>query len=117
MRAYDFKFRQRAVTLLVTALLAAVVLVAFAGSAAAVPPDRELVFRGGEVGKIIFSGKAHADAGFQCDVCHSGIFEMKAGTSYIRFADHLEGKKYCFTCHNGSGAFKAQGNCYTCHKK
>ncbi len=91
-------------------VITTIVALVFVSIVLAVPPDETLEFRGGEIGKIVFSGKKHAEEGFECDFCHSGIFEMQKGSVYIKFKDHLEGN-YCFMCHT------PQGNCYNCHKK
>ncbi len=91
-------------------VITTIVVFVSSGTILAVPPEKTVEFEGGEVGKIVFSGHKHSEAGLGCDICHPGIFEMGKGTSYIRFKDHLQGN-YCFTCHT------PQGNCYTCHKK
>ncbi|MGA7179390.1 MAG: DmsE family decaheme c-type cytochrome [Thiobacillaceae bacterium] len=82
--------------------------------ALAVPPGMELIFDGGPK-PVIFSGQIHADHGLVCKDCHPGIFKMEKGNAKIAFADHLAGKKYCFTCHNGTKAYAAKGNCNKCH--
>ncbi len=98
----------------------AVMLVAFAlmfvGSALAVPPGRELVFKDGAMGNVTFSGKIHANAGLKCMDCHPKIFPMKFEPGKFTMAQINEGK-YCGTCHNGTKAFATKGNCEKCHKK
>ncbi len=91
-------------------LLTVLVLFFICNISLAIPPEEVLEFRGGEIGKISFSGSKHAEKGLECDTCHSDIFEMEKGAGYIKFKDHLEGN-YCFNCHT------PQGNCYNCHKK
>jgi c(7)-type cytochrome triheme protein len=67
------------------------------------------------MGKVIFDGKIHADAGKKCNDCHTKIFQMKTGTTKIK-APHKPGET-CGVCHNGEVAFLQQGNCKRCHKK
>ena len=69
----------------------------------------------------LFSHKAHVTgAGLQCTDCHTGIFQMSAGTAKangdfdkISFGEG----KYCGACHNGSMAFGIQdeAGCKRCH--
>ena len=93
------------------------VIVAFVGSALAVPPGKTVEFAGGSGGKVVFDGKAHADKGLKCNDCHTKIFPMKKGGTY-KMADMNAGK-YCGECHNGTKAFKTSdaANCAKCHKK
>jgi c(7)-type cytochrome triheme protein len=82
----------------------------------AVPPGMTVEFTKSPMGKVVFSGQTHADKGLKCDDCHPKIFEQKKGTAQIKMEDHQKGEKYCFACHNGTKAFKADGNCNKCHK-
>ncbi len=102
-------------TVLFVALL---VIVAFVGSALAVPPGKTVEFAGGSAGKVVFDGKTHADKGLKCNDCHTKIFQMKKGSAKITMADINAGKN-CGECHNGTKAFKASdaANCGKCHKK
>ena len=90
----------------------------FLGSASAVPPGQTVEFAGGGNGKVVFDGKAHADAKLQCPACHTKIFQMKKGSAKITMADMNAGK-VCGTCHNGDKGFKSSdaANCAKCHKK
>lgn len=99
----------------VTLLVVMLVCILVAGSVMAVPPGKTVEFEGGAMGKVTFDGKIHADAGLKCTDCHSGIFQMKKGSSDIK-APHEPGV-FCGTCHNGEKAFAQQGNCAKCHKK
>jgi len=89
--------------------------VAFLGTAMAVPPGKKLTFKDGKIGKVIFDGKKHADAGNKCNDCHPKIFKMKKGSTKITMKDIRAGKQ-CGTCHNGTKAFKAT-TCKKCHIK
>jgi c(7)-type cytochrome triheme protein len=93
------------------------VIVAFVGSALAVPPGKTVEFAGGSAGKVVFDGKIHADKGLKCNDCHTKIFPMKKGGTY-KMADMNAGKA-CGECHNGTKAFKTSdaANCAKCHKK
>src|ERR1039457_5486670 len=70
------------------------------------------------MGKVVFDGKNHADAGVKCLDCHSKIFKMKKGSTKMVMADITAGK-FCGKCHNGTKAFSAKdsSNCGECHKK
>jgi len=93
------------------------VIVAFVGSALAVPPGKTVDFAGGSAGKVVFDGKIHADKGLKCNDCHTKIFPMKKGGKYT-MADMNAGKN-CGECHNGTKAFKSSdaATCAKCHKK
>ncbi len=91
------------------------VVVAFAGSALAVPAGKTVEYAGGGAGKVVFDGKTHA--GSKCNDCHTKIFPMKKGGVYT-MADMNAGKN-CGECHNGTKAFKTSdaAECAKCHKK
>jgi c(7)-type cytochrome triheme protein len=95
-------------------VLAVVVCFTFLGTALAVAPGKTVEYPGGAEGKVIFDGKAHADAKLACKDCHPNPFAMKKAAKITK-ADHEAGKS-CFTCHNGTKAF-AQKDCAKCHKK
>lgn len=100
------------------AAVAILVIIAFAGSALAVPPGKTVEYQGGGAGKVIFDGKLHADKGAKCNDCHPALFQMKKGAQKITMADMNAGKN-CGACHNGTKAFKSgdAANCAKCHKK
>jgi c(7)-type cytochrome triheme protein len=101
-------------------VVAIVVVAAFVltASAFAVPSGKTLEFEGKGAGKVIFSGKVHADKGLKCADCHPAIFKMKKGADAITMKDINEGK-FCGTCHNGTKAFSSKdaANCAKCHQK
>lgn len=88
------------------------------GNVMAVPSGSTVEFAS-SMGKVTFSGKAHADKGLQCADCHSKpkLFEMKKGGDKITMAAINEGK-FCGTCHDGKKAFSAKGaaSCVKCHQ-
>ncbi len=98
-------------------LLTLIVVVAFVGSALAVPPGKTVEYPGGGFGKVVFDGKAHADKGLKCNDCHTKVFQMKKGAA-IKMADMNAGQN-CGVCHNGEKAFKSSdaATCAKCHKK
>lgn len=102
----------------IIAVVAMLVIIAFAGSALAVPPGKTVEFAGGGMGKVVFDGKVHADKGKKCNDCHPALFQMKKGAQKITMAD-INAGKFCGACHNGTTAFKAgdAANCAKCHKK
>ncbi len=102
---------------LTTIFIALFVMVAFAGSAFAVGSGKKVELPDGAQGKVIFDGKAHADAGLKCADCHTKIWPMKKGPA-MKMADMNAGKG-CGVCHDGKKAFatSAQADCAKCHKK
>jgi c(7)-type cytochrome triheme protein len=94
------------------------VIVAFVGSALAVPPGKTIEYAGGTAGKVVFDGKIHADKGLKCNDCHTKIFQMKKGSAKITMAE-MNASKFCGECHNGTKSFKSSdaANCAKCHKK
>ena len=91
--------------------------VSFFSMALAVPAGKNLEFKKSPMGKVTFSGDSHAQKGLKCNACHPDLFSLKKGTAKIQLTDHQDGKKYCFSCHNGESAFGTKDNCNKCHKK
>ncbi|ADH84958.1 c(7)-type cytochrome triheme domain-containing protein [Desulfurivibrio alkaliphilus] len=88
---------------------------AFVGTAIASMPGNTSEFEGGPMGKVVFSGQIHADAGLSCGDCHTGIFQMKREVK-ITMADHNSGN-LCFSCHQEGGKAFASNDCARCHQK
>lgn len=69
----------------------------------------------------VFSHDTHVDgAGFDCDSCHDGMFEMEAGAMTADGAfsmDTIYDGESCGACHDGDTAFAADEDCTTCHVK
>ena len=102
--------------LLVVAIVAVVVFV-FSVAAFAVPSGKTVEFEAKGAGKVVFDGKAHADAGAKCADCHqSGLFKMKKGADMMTMKD-MEAGKFCGACHEGAKAFAIKDNCAKSHKK
>jgi c(7)-type cytochrome triheme protein len=101
----------------VAILLTVLIVMAFIGSALAVPPGKTVEYAGGAMGKVVFDGKIHADKGKKCNDCHTKIFPMKKGQVKIT-GPHKPGE-FCGNCHNGEIAFLQSDmkNCKRCHKK
>jgi len=101
-----------------TLILLAVTIFCVSTVAIAVPPNKTLEFTDSSMGKVLFSGKVHSDAGVKCMECHKqGVFpKMKKGTVKITMAEIYSGKQ-CGVCHNGQRAFEAKANCNRCHVK
>jgi c(7)-type cytochrome triheme protein len=95
-------------------LMVMAIATVFVGSALAVPPGKTVEFAGGALGKVVFDGKTHADAGKKCMDCHPKLFEMKKAAKIT--APHKPGE-FCGSCHDGKAAFAQEGNCAKCHKK
>ncbi len=54
---------------------------------------------------------------YRCYVCHSAIFQMKAGATKITMEEMLQGQT-CGACHNGKRAWQVNfDTCPMCHKK
>ncbi len=114
MRMFKTRVKPKGAESAFILFFAALWAIVFATQALAVPPGEELIFEEGPK-PVIFSGQIHADHGLKCADCHTGIFKKEKGNAKIAFADHAAGKQYCFTCHNGTKAFAAKGNCSKCH--
>ncbi|MDA8078901.1 MAG: cytochrome c3 family protein [Nitrospiraceae bacterium] len=61
---------------------------------------------------VTFSHQGHAKR-YNCGECHSGLFQMKKGTSRMVMDDMFKGGS-CGKCHNGKTAFSAR-DCAKCH--
>jgi len=88
------------------------------GVALAVSPGMILEFKDNPMGKVIFDGKVHQEAGAVCKDCHNKEMfpKMKQGTVEITMAEIYAGR-LCGVCHNGKRAFGTEGNCSRCHIK
>lgn len=86
-------------------------------AAEAIQVGKTVEFRGGNMGKVIFSGTLHNEAGYHCMKCHNTYFIPKIGAARITYSDHAPRKVYCFGCHNGTIAFDVMTSCNRCHKK
>ena len=92
------------------------VFLALAAPALAVPGGKTIEFNNSPMGRVIFDGEKHKQAGATCKECHTdGMFPvMKQGTVKITMAEIYDGK-LCGACHNGKKAFEAKANCQRCH--
>jgi c(7)-type cytochrome triheme protein len=97
----------------VAALVTILAILAFVGTALATAPGKTVEYEGGPMGKVIFDGKSHADAGNKCMDCHPKLFQMKANTTEF-VIPHKDAD--CFTCHTGEEG-KPSKSCTNCHKK
>lgn len=61
---------------------------------------------------VTFSHQGHAKR-YSCGECHSGLFQMKKGTSRMAMDDMFSGGS-CGKCHNGKTAFSSR-ECAKCH--
>ncbi|NJD55757.1 MAG: cytochrome C [Nitrospirae bacterium] len=86
-------------------------------AAYAIQVGKTVVYTGGNMGRVVFDGRAHNEAGYHCMKCHNVYFIPKIGAVKITYADHTTGKELCFGCHDGSRAFDARANCNRCHRK
>jgi c(7)-type cytochrome triheme protein len=105
--------RMRLWTLLLVVLLSGLL----AANVFAVPSTKTVEFPDGAQGKVVFSGKVHADKGLKCTDCHTKIWPMKKGQA-MKMAD-INAGKFCGVCHNGQKAFSTSKpeDCAKCHKK
>ena len=90
--------------------------VSICSTASAVPKGEEIKFTKSPMGVVTFDGTLHEKQKLKCDACHPTPFVEKIGTAQMKLPDHMEGKKFCFMCHNGTKAFVSQDNCNKCHK-
>lgn len=66
---------------------------------------------------VIFSHDTHSEA-FECESCHSGLFEMEALAAQKKpdfTMESLYKGQYCGACHDGETAFASNTRCATCH--
>jgi c(7)-type cytochrome triheme protein len=99
-------------------MLGLMALLLSTGVALAVSPGTVLEFKGGPMGKVMFDGKVHKNAGVVCKECHNDQMfpKMKQGTIKITMEEIYAGR-LCGVCHNGKRAFSPAGNCNRCHIK
>ncbi len=99
---------------IVAMLLAA--SLALAGAAFAVPAGKVIEFNESPMGKVVFDGQIHKDAGVMCKECHNNDMfpRMKQGTVKITMEEIYAGR-LCGVCHDGKRAFGTAGNCNRCH--
>jgi c(7)-type cytochrome triheme protein len=97
-------------------IIAIVATMAFVATAIATMPGQNAEYEGGAMGKVVFDGQAHADAGLNCADCHTELFGMNREAK-MTMADHNNGT-FCFSCHRADGtAFASADNCARCHTK
>jgi phosphate transport system substrate-binding protein len=99
---------RRLLVLVVLALSGAL----WVGQVAATDKGKTLCYRGGAAGRVVFDGRTHAGKGFVCNDCHMKLFTTQK-KDLITMEDHEKGNQ-CFSCHNGTKAFK---ECSSCHRK
>ncbi|MHB1398146.1 MAG: c(7)-type cytochrome triheme domain-containing protein [Trichloromonadaceae bacterium] len=99
-------------------VLALCATLALAATASAVPGGKVIEFNKSPMGKVLFDGDRHKNAGASCKECHAdGMFpKMKQGTVKITMEEINTGH-LCGFCHNGKRAFGTDGNCARCHIK
>lgn len=101
---------------IVRIVMAACLTLALAATALAVPGGKTIEFNNSPMGRVIFDGEKHKQAGATCKECHAdGMFPvMTQGSVKITMAEIYAGK-LCGACHNGKKAFEAKANCQRCH--
>ena len=77
------------------------------------PTCDEIEFDGGKMGRVVFDRKKHTEAGFECEDCHTEIFQKKRGSASMKPPHEMD--RYCGVCHNGEDAPSVHGDCKTCH--
>jgi len=104
--------------MLKTFFIALTVLFSLSGTGLAVSSGKVLEFNSGPMGKVIFDGKVHQEAGAICKDCHNDQMfpKMKQGTVKITMEEIYAGR-LCGVCHNGKRAFAPADNCSRCHTK
>lgn len=88
------------------------------GTALAVSPGKKVEYEGGPLGKVVFYGAAHDEAGYRCMDCHNKVFSIRPSEkAAITESGHVPGK-FCGVCHNGEKSFSAQdkNDCDKCHE-
>ncbi|MCK4705347.1 MAG: hypothetical protein KAT90_07705 [Gammaproteobacteria bacterium] len=69
--------------------------------------------RKAEVNDVVFPHWFHRIR-YRCNVCHEGIFKLKAGSNDISMKIITEDHEMCGTCHNGLIAWSVL-ECEACH--
>lgn len=94
-------------------------VIVMSGAALAVSPGKRVEYEGGPLGKVVFSGAVHDEAGYRCMDCHNKVFSIRSSEKAdITESAHVPGK-LCGVCHNGEKSFSIQdrGGCDKCHIK
>jgi c(7)-type cytochrome triheme protein len=102
-----------------TTLFIVFMAIVLAGTAIAVSPGKKVEYEGGPLGKVVFYGAAHDEAGYRCMDCHNKVFSIRPSEkSRITVSDHVHGK-LCGVCHNGEKSFSVEDkeDCSKCHKE
>lgn len=76
-------------------------------------------YRGGVLGKVVFSMKTHADQGIdECADCHPSPFAEERRPTAMDAREHML-ELACAACHNGKRAFSAHSihTCDRCHQR
>jgi len=104
--------------MLKTFVIALTVLFSLTGTGLAVSSGTVLEFDSSPMGKVIFDGKVHKEAGAICKDCHNDQMfpKMKQGTVKITMEEIYAGR-LCGVCHDGKRAFAPAENCSRCHIK
>jgi c(7)-type cytochrome triheme protein len=110
MKAFRIKITIAASVILI------LILSAFSNNTSAIQIGKTIEYKDGEMGKVIFDGTKHYNAGYHCMKCHNKYFIPKTGTARMTYSEHSARKEYCFGCHDGREAFDV-GNCSFCHNK
>lgn len=85
------------------------------GTATTKPLNLDVVMpKTGNQPKVKFSHSVHTEL-FNCNNCHTAIFQQKAGANDINMDKIAKGQS-CGVCH-GKVAFPAQKNCSRCHNQ
>ena len=106
------------VIVLITLAVVSAVLFLSPVPSSAVGSGATITWQGGGAGQVVFEGKEHAEKGYVCNDCHSGLFSMKKGAASMTMAAMNKGE-YCGACHNGKTAFGTgdKSKCHECHGK
>lgn len=90
-------------------------LVLWALAAMSDPKTGDITFQAAKKGRVVFSHKFHAALeGIPCDYCHVRLKALRdaAGAKKTAFS-YMD---FCLLCHDGTKAFRTDGNCSRCHE-
>ena len=66
-------------------------------------------------GPVTFTHGQHASEN-SCSTCHTSVFPKSRSSEQYQMSEMYSGY-YCGKCHDGTTAFKCQGNCSKCHNQ
>jgi c(7)-type cytochrome triheme protein len=106
-------------TLLLLALVAAIVVRAGAQAMPKLPDGLAIAKSADSPGQVTFNHVTHVDAARpDCTTCHPKSFSIlgsRGGTKVAMTHENFQQGRQCGTCHDGKKAFAVEDDCASCH--